>query len=316
MGHIPVGMELFNPSDDSQWNVIKKLIDESDYYVLIVSDRYGSLDTDGIGFTEKEYDYAIEKSKPTITFLRFPSSIDKLSYAFRESDNKEKLKIFKEKTKNKLIKFWDQSSDLSIKFILGLNELIETKPQSGWVKGNNINGESFFYTLDDQPHANFSHLVKGAKSVYVLARTGVNLLGQYERTLVELHQSNCDIRFLFVGPESDAVKYIYAGGPEIYFENAKKMDFHIKSIKKKTGKEIFVNTIKHAPTVSIIYIEKENESPFLIVQFYFLHALIGRDRPLFRLDESDKWFYHFKYEFDKLWEESEIWKITNSKEND
>jgi hypothetical protein len=32
MGHIPVGMEMFNAADESQWNIIKRRIDECDYY--------------------------------------------------------------------------------------------------------------------------------------------------------------------------------------------------------------------------------------------------------------------------------------------
>lgn len=44
MNCFPVGMEYFNAADDSQWDVITSLIDECDYYVLIVAGRYGSID--------------------------------------------------------------------------------------------------------------------------------------------------------------------------------------------------------------------------------------------------------------------------------
>lgn len=50
MDCFPVGMEYFNAADESQWEIIKKLIDECDYYVLIVAGMYGTID-------EKEYDY-------------------------------------------------------------------------------------------------------------------------------------------------------------------------------------------------------------------------------------------------------------------
>jgi hypothetical protein len=39
---IPVGMELFPASDDDQWSFIKSVIDDCDYYVLILAGRYGS----------------------------------------------------------------------------------------------------------------------------------------------------------------------------------------------------------------------------------------------------------------------------------
>jgi hypothetical protein len=47
MGHIPVGMEMFSAADEAQWNIIKKQIDQSDYYVVIVAHRYGTSDAMG-----------------------------------------------------------------------------------------------------------------------------------------------------------------------------------------------------------------------------------------------------------------------------
>ena len=301
MGHIPVGMELFNAADESQWNIIKKMIDQSDYYILLVSDRYGSVDDNGIGYTEKEYDYAIQKGIPTISFLREDSSINMLPYEYRESDNKVRLYNFKDKVKQKLIKFWSNSNDLSLKAAISLNDLFNTKPQSGWIKGSGFSNSDIFYTLDDRPDSNFPHLIKDAKKVYILARTAVNLLGQYEKSFIDLIQTSCDVRLLFVGPQCDAVKYIYGSSPDVYFDNAKKMKYHIDNIKRKTGRTIEVKTINHAPTVSIVFIEKLDGHSFVVVQFYFLHALIGRDRPLFKLDKGDKWFNAFKHEFDELW---------------
>lgn len=47
MYHFPVGMELFGAASDDQWKVIQDTIDSSDYYVLIIAHRYGSLIKDG-----------------------------------------------------------------------------------------------------------------------------------------------------------------------------------------------------------------------------------------------------------------------------
>ncbi len=35
MHHIPVGMEYFNAANESQWEIIKSVIDQSDYYIVI-----------------------------------------------------------------------------------------------------------------------------------------------------------------------------------------------------------------------------------------------------------------------------------------
>src|SRR3954452_2028429 len=66
---LPVGMELFPSADDETWDFIRKQIDDSDYYVVVVAGRYGSEYTDGVSFTEKEYDYARESGKRVIAFL-------------------------------------------------------------------------------------------------------------------------------------------------------------------------------------------------------------------------------------------------------
>ena len=69
MGHIPSGMEIFPAADVEQFEYIKKIIDECDYYVLIVAARYGSLDAAGISYTEKEYHYAVSQKKTVLAFI-------------------------------------------------------------------------------------------------------------------------------------------------------------------------------------------------------------------------------------------------------
>ena len=66
---IPAGMEYFNASNKQSWDIITKDIDESDYYVLIVAGKYGSLvrgETPEISYTEKEYNYACSIGNGTI----------------------------------------------------------------------------------------------------------------------------------------------------------------------------------------------------------------------------------------------------------
>lgn len=47
-GCIPAGMELFPASNKSSWEIIKNVIVECDYFILIVAGRYGSLGTDDV----------------------------------------------------------------------------------------------------------------------------------------------------------------------------------------------------------------------------------------------------------------------------
>jgi hypothetical protein len=50
---IPAGMELFPAMDEEQFRFIKRVIDDCDYYILIVGGRYGSVSPEGVSYTEK-----------------------------------------------------------------------------------------------------------------------------------------------------------------------------------------------------------------------------------------------------------------------
>src|SRR6267378_2581740 len=65
---LPIGMELFPAADDETWEFIKEQINDADYYLVLVAGRYSSLASDGISFTEKEYDYARQQNIPSIGF--------------------------------------------------------------------------------------------------------------------------------------------------------------------------------------------------------------------------------------------------------
>ena len=93
----PAGMELFPAADEEQFEFIKREIASSDYYVVIIAGRYGSVDNDGVSFTEKEYDYAKERGKPILAFLH--RDIGKLIGDKLESTDeaKENLRAFRAK---------------------------------------------------------------------------------------------------------------------------------------------------------------------------------------------------------------------------
>ena len=68
LGCFPAGMEFFPADSSDAWNFIASMIDDSDYYVLILGGRYGSLTPDGVSFTQAEYEYAGAR-KPVLVFL-------------------------------------------------------------------------------------------------------------------------------------------------------------------------------------------------------------------------------------------------------
>lgn len=137
MNCIPSGMELFPAADESQWSLIQRVIQDCDYYVLIVAGRYGSCDADGMSYTEKEYRYAIELNKPVIAFLhKSPGQIP--SERCEPSDEgKRKLEKFKAAlVQQQLCKYWDPATGLAAVVITSLLQLETNKPQVGWVRAD------------------------------------------------------------------------------------------------------------------------------------------------------------------------------------
>ena len=139
MNCFPVGMEYFNASDDSQWEVIKSLIRECDYYVLIVAGRYGSIEEEsGKSYTQKEFEYAIEQGVPVISFVhKHPGSLPAAKYE-QDPLKREKLEEFKSCVQKKLCKMWDNADELSSQVILSLNSLIKSHPRTGWIKADEV----------------------------------------------------------------------------------------------------------------------------------------------------------------------------------
>ena len=101
MDFIPVGMEQFPSSPMKQWEYITKMIDMSDYYLLILAGRYGSIDKEsGLGYTEKEYQYAQEKGIPRIAFLHRDIGKIPMDKSAENDAEKQKLKEFRTLVEN------------------------------------------------------------------------------------------------------------------------------------------------------------------------------------------------------------------------
>lgn len=135
---IPVGMEQFPASDMSQMAYIEKMLEDCDYYILILAGKYGSVDSDGIGFTEKEYDFAISKGIPVLSFVI--KEIGNLPSSKCEETEKQRelLSVFREKVcRNKLVKFYQNSSELKAEVATAINHAKADFPAIGWVRGTN-----------------------------------------------------------------------------------------------------------------------------------------------------------------------------------
>lgn len=145
ISHFPVGMEYFGAANEEQWQIIRNTIDSSDYYVLIIGHRYGSVIPDGMpdsgmSYTEKEFRYAAEKGIPILAFIIDDDVPVNLKYI--EDENPDKLRTFKETVKNgRMVEWWKTDEELARKVTTALhNQIIRTK-RPGWIRADKIDIE-------------------------------------------------------------------------------------------------------------------------------------------------------------------------------
>ena len=133
----PAGMEMFPASNKEQFEYIKSVIDESDYYVIIVAGRYGSIADDGISYTEKEFDYAKEKGIPILAFVKKDISTLTSDKIELDSQKRECLQKFREKVLDgRMAKFWDTKDELKYNLHSSLSHEMKINPKVGWIRGN------------------------------------------------------------------------------------------------------------------------------------------------------------------------------------
>lgn len=139
LGQFPVGMEMFSAVNMAQWNVIKKSIDSCDYYILIIGNKYGSIDEDsGLSYTEKEFDYAISQGIPVLAFIADDNINLSMSKVEQDAEKIIGLRKFKDKVKKSdlYVSFWNSKDKLEALVSQSISKSILDCDRPGWIRCN------------------------------------------------------------------------------------------------------------------------------------------------------------------------------------
>jgi len=202
LGHIHLGMEAFVATSGKQMDLIQKAIDLSDYFVLIIGDRYGSICENGISFTEAEYNYASRKGKPILTFIK---EDDNSSPHNEELEKQLKLRDFKTKarTSGNNSMFWRNKDELARFVSVSLSGEILNNPQIGWIRASFVKNE-----IDEEKEnaiisnryleAETLKAILNAKNSIFIAATAMSGLRELIATI---NEHNVDVPLTFVMPD-------------------------------------------------------------------------------------------------------------------
>lgn len=128
----PVCMEHFTVSSSGKFYDIESRIDESDFFILLLGSQYGSVDDQGVSWTEREYRYAVQMNKQILTIV-----CEELNENLRKDFN------MLSPSEQKQIKFRSDiafartiSHDLPIEKIIGqFLSQVDYSRCAGWIQG-------------------------------------------------------------------------------------------------------------------------------------------------------------------------------------
>ena len=132
-GHIPAGMEDFTACGEDLETYIKHVIDESDYYVLIIGQRFGSsipMD-ENISYTMMEYEYAKSKGMRIIPFIYNGTHV----LDGNDLDvNRDKFDKFVSQVSKSVPQYFKDKNELARKLTKALDNEMKNHPQRGWIR--------------------------------------------------------------------------------------------------------------------------------------------------------------------------------------
>ncbi|HEX5359769.1 MAG TPA: DUF4062 domain-containing protein [Fluviicoccus sp.] len=135
LGCLPTALEQHNQSL-STMVAIRRQIDESDYYLLLVGSRYGSLMPSGVSYTHMEYVYAATKQKPMLILMH--ENPESRAAEFQEKTPEGRLKFgdFRKllQRERESIIYWRDARDLEMLLQQFTPELIRRHPTAGWIR--------------------------------------------------------------------------------------------------------------------------------------------------------------------------------------
>lgn len=255
---IPAGMELFPAADDDQWTLIKRVIDDCDYYIVIIAGRYGSIGPEEKSFTQLEYEYAISRKKPVIAFLHREPGRLPADNTEKDPQQAEKLEDFRNLAQKKAVRYWTTPADLGSVVSRSLVKLIKDKPAIGWVKADSLPSQEATQEIQELKRQ-VAALQRALKTVRTTAPKEIAPLAQGE------DQFEIEYTFWAYGRDSKPYSASYSvSWSQIFLRLSPLMingvyDYHLKDELSRMIEEANIETIREAGALK--YPRPKNPSP-------------------------------------------------------
>jgi hypothetical protein len=142
-GHIPAGMELFAAGDEAQMVVIRRWIDESDVFLLILAGRYGTLAPGAEkSYVHLEYEHALTTAKPLFAVVIAPEYMEervkRWGTSVLETEHSKKLREFRSLVEMRMVRFWSDTRDIKLAVLETLPDFATRSGVIGWLRADEV----------------------------------------------------------------------------------------------------------------------------------------------------------------------------------
>jgi hypothetical protein len=134
LGHIPVTMGSIDIKDKTGQRLIKKNIEECDYFLSLVAHKYGAEKRPSA--PETEFNHAVKAGIPVIALIIDEKARWKASKKEKEASLIKTLENFKDKLRNYPYETWTTTAELRQKAQTILVQEINLNPRQGWVRSD------------------------------------------------------------------------------------------------------------------------------------------------------------------------------------
>ncbi|MDR3167187.1 MAG: DUF4062 domain-containing protein [Treponema sp.] len=134
LGHIPIAMKNFNIKDKNEARLVKKSIEECDYFLALTAHKYGAEKRPSP--PEAEFNHAVKAGIPVIALIIDEKARWKASKKEKEAPLVKAVEDFKDKLRNYPYDTWSTMAELRQKAQTLLIEEINLNPRPGWVRAD------------------------------------------------------------------------------------------------------------------------------------------------------------------------------------
>ena len=293
--YLPAGMEMFPSSPGATWPYIQETIKLSDYYIIILKTRHGSLvKGETTSWTEKEFDYARAIGKPVLAFLYRAPGV-----AFEPAMAAFRARV----TGGQLVKYWTDTPSLIASVLGSLAEAVRLFPAPGWVRTNSFldEEESMLTYYRRSAEFDYGDFIASAGGIRILLNDGFSWLARNAAAMRErfLKSPNAKTIFLHVAADSPMLSYIArksGKSPREQRNDINELRGRLFALAQETGYRNLEVYGHNAVNTHCLYLN----SDYAIVTTYFTSNNRFLHLPLYKYRAGTSIYDDFVLDFDLL----------------